>query len=86
MSTKECGVGTDPYAAPHHLMTSTPIKRPSKRRRVELEEEEDTLEGMSSMEIPEAQDDTYDPAASITALSESIDMRQVTQVCLQTVL
>ncbi|XP_035474231.2 uncharacterized protein LOC118290557 isoform X2 [Scophthalmus maximus] len=52
-------------------MTSTAVKRP----RLELEEEEDNpLEGSSSMKIPDPQDSTYDPEDSFTALTVSVDV------------
>ena len=71
VSCKDFGVGTstaDPFR-----FSSTPVKRPSKRPRLELEEEleDDPLEGSSSVAASKGQDPTYDPAESVTALSES---------------
>ena len=63
----------------HPLQTlgfsSTPVTRPSKRPRLELEEElqleDDPSEGSSSLAASEGQDLTYDPAESVTVLSQS---------------
>lgn len=47
----------------HSLLSSTPIKRPSKRPRLEMEEEkEDPLGCSSSVNIEEPLDSMYDPA------------------------
>ncbi|CAM4732982.1 unnamed protein product [Leuciscus chuanchicus] len=56
--------------------TSTPIKWPSKRPRLELEEEDDeeTLMDTSSVVAPEEQDYTFDPAETDTTLTETADM------------
>ncbi|KAF0023438.1 hypothetical protein F2P81_024068 [Scophthalmus maximus] len=66
-------VGTSPvaFSTSKPFMTSTAVKRP----RLELEEEEDNpLEGSSSMKIPDPQDSTYDPEDSFTALTVSVDV------------
>lgn len=49
--------------------TSTPLKRPAKRPRVELEEY--TEMGNISSSETDPQDSTYDPARSVTAETES---------------
>ncbi len=73
MSCKDFGVGTS-TAAPFYF-SSTPVKRPSKRSRLDLEEEleqdDDPLEGSSSVAASKGLDSTYDPADSVTALTES---------------
>ena len=73
MSCKDFGVGTsteDPLC-----FSSTPVKRPSKSSCLDLEEEleleDDPFEGSSSIAASKGQDPTYDPAESVTALSES---------------
>ncbi|KAG7480098.1 hypothetical protein JOB18_043041 [Solea senegalensis] len=64
----DVGVGT---AAALPFLTSTPIKRPRKRRRTELEEvEEEPAEG-SYVDIPVPHDSTYDP---VDTLNESADV------------
>ncbi len=53
--------------------SSTPIKRPNKRSRLELEEEEEGPFGASSsMNVD--MDSTYDPADSVTTLTEPTDV------------
>ncbi len=50
-------------------------KRPNKRSRLELvEEEEDLFESSSSMNVKEPLDSTYDPVDSVTALTEPTDV------------
>ncbi|XP_051246072.1 uncharacterized protein LOC127357723 [Dicentrarchus labrax] len=57
------------------FLTSTPVKRPSKRRCIELEEEEEENPlGGSSVDVEELHDSTYDPADSATTLTESADV------------
>uniref|UniRef100_A0A9J8D7P0 THAP-type domain-containing protein n=1 Tax=Cyprinus carpio carpio TaxID=630221 RepID=A0A9J8D7P0_CYPCA len=58
------------------FMSSAHIKRPPKRPRVELEEEDDekTLMDTSSIVAPEEQDSTFDPAETDTTLTETADM------------
>lgn len=57
------------------LLSSAPIKRPSKRPRLEMEEEEEGLLGSSSrINIKEPLDSTYDPADSVTTLTEPADI------------
>ncbi|CAM4529848.1 unnamed protein product, partial [Leuciscus chuanchicus] len=57
------------------LLSSTPIKRPNKRSRLELEEEEEDPSGASSsMKVEEPMDSTYDPADSVTTLTEPTDV------------
>ncbi|XP_059897595.1 uncharacterized protein LOC132449789 isoform X3 [Gadus macrocephalus] len=68
---KDFGVGTsnaDPLC-----LSSTPVKKPSKRPRVDLEEELEAnpLEGSSLVEASKGPDSTYDPSDSITALLDS---------------
>ncbi|XP_028436431.1 uncharacterized protein LOC114557245 [Perca flavescens] len=66
VSCKDSGVGT-----------STTIKRPSKRPRLAIEEEEkeeDLIEGIYPMVDSEKLDPAGDPAESVTALTESTDM------------
>ncbi|XP_056432858.1 uncharacterized protein LOC130371195 isoform X4 [Gadus chalcogrammus] len=68
---KDFGVGTsnaDPLC-----LSSTPIRRPSKRPRVDLEEEleDNPLEVSSLLEASNGPDSTYDPSDSITALLDS---------------
>ncbi|KAL0970663.1 hypothetical protein UPYG_G00245360 [Umbra pygmaea] len=62
------GTSTDPFIAPH--LSSTPIKRPSKRSRLE---EEDPFEG-SSITTSQGSDTTYHPADSVSTLTESTVM------------
>lgn len=72
VSCTDFGVGT-PTAAPFQF-SSTPVKRPSKRPRMDMGEEleqEDPLEGSSSVAASKGLDSTYDPADSVTALTES---------------
>jgi len=71
----DVGVGASAVAfeASQPFLTSTPIKRPSKRPRSE-EEEDDPFEGSSSMDFGEQQDSTYDPNDSGTVLTESADV------------
>ncbi len=70
MSCKDFGVGTS--TADPLYFSSTPVRRPSKRSRLDLEEEQndDPLEGSSSVAASKGQDSTYDPADSVT-LTES---------------
>ena len=66
VSCKDSGVGT-----------STTIKRPSKRPRLAIEEEEkeeDLFEGIYPIVDSEKLDPAGDPAESVTALTESTDM------------
>ncbi len=57
------------------LLSSTPIKRPNKRSRLELEEEEEDPSGASSsINVEESMDSTYDPADSVTTLTEPTDV------------
>ncbi|XDV42669.1 hypothetical protein PO909_011287 [Leuciscus waleckii] len=56
------------------LLSLTPIKRPNKRSRLELEEEEEDPSGASSsMNVEEPMDSTYDPADSVSTLTEPTD-------------
>lgn len=55
------------------LLSSTPIKRPNKRSRLELEE--DPSGASSSMNVEEPMDSTYDPADSVTTLTEPTDVK-----------
>ncbi|CAM4327192.1 unnamed protein product [Leuciscus chuanchicus] len=61
------------------LLSSTPIKRPNKRSRLELEEleeeEEDPSGASSSMNVEEPMDSTYDPADTVTTLTEPTDVK-----------
>ncbi|XDV12214.1 hypothetical protein PO909_000927 [Leuciscus waleckii] len=61
------------------LLSSTPIKRPNKRSRLELEEEEEEEEdpsgASSSMNVEEPMDSTYDPADTVTTLTEPTDVK-----------
>ncbi|KAF4114136.1 uncharacterized protein LOC131539617 [Onychostoma macrolepis] len=66
VSCKDFGVGTsnaDPLC-----LSSTPLKRPPKRPRLDLDEQ---LEDSSLVEASKGQDSTYDPAYSITASLDS---------------
>ena len=71
----DVGVGTSAVAfkASQPFLTSTPVKRPSKRPRLE-EEEDNPFDGSSSMDFGEPQDATYDPDDSVTVLTESADV------------
>ncbi|XP_039550333.1 uncharacterized protein LOC120495031 isoform X2 [Pimephales promelas] len=71
VSCKDFGVGTSD-ADPLFLST-TPLKRPAKRPRLDLDEllEDNPLEGSSIVEVSKGYDSTYDPADSITASSYS---------------
>ncbi|XP_034074064.1 uncharacterized protein LOC117547418 [Gymnodraco acuticeps] len=72
---RSVGVETLPLEVPVPFLTSTPLKRPPKRPRVDLEEEyEDPFEGSSSLVFSEGQDATYDPAESITNATETTAM------------
>ncbi|XP_034077579.1 uncharacterized protein LOC117549630 [Gymnodraco acuticeps] len=72
---RSVGVETLPLEVPVPFLTSTPLKRPPKRPRVDLEEEyEDPFEGSSSLVFSESQDATYDPAESITNATETTAM------------
>ncbi|XP_067292168.1 uncharacterized protein [Pseudorasbora parva] len=56
-------------------LSSTPIKRANKRSRLELEEEEDDPSGASSsMNLADPRDSTYEPADSVTTLTETTDV------------
>ncbi|KAL0969990.1 hypothetical protein UPYG_G00235660 [Umbra pygmaea] len=68
VSCMDFGTSTDPFIAPH--LSSTPIKRPSKRPRLE---EEDPFEG-SSTTTSQGLDTTYRPADSVSTLTESTVM------------
>lgn len=73
----DIGVG---QSIPLLSSTSTPIKRPHKRSRLELEEEEeeeDPSGASSSMNVEEPMDPTHDPADSVTTLTEPTDVKQV---------
>ncbi|XP_031429046.1 uncharacterized protein LOC105898184 isoform X2 [Clupea harengus] len=71
----DVGVGTSAVAfkASQPFLTSAPIKWPSKRPRLE-EEEDSPFDGSSSMDFGEPQDATYDPDDSVTVLTESADV------------
>ena len=71
----DVGVGTSAMAfkASQPFLTSTPIKRPSKRPRLE-EEEDNPFDGSSSMGYGEPQNATYNPDDSVTVLTESADV------------
>ncbi|XP_058628472.1 uncharacterized protein LOC131538581 isoform X2 [Onychostoma macrolepis] len=57
------------------LLSTTPIKRPNKKSRLELEEEEEDPFGASScMNVEEPMDSTYDPSDSVTTLTEPTDV------------
>ncbi|XP_058617214.1 uncharacterized protein LOC131530781 isoform X4 [Onychostoma macrolepis] len=57
------------------LLSSTSKKRPNKRSRLELvEEEEDPSGSSSSMNVKEPLDSTYDPVDSVTALTKPTDV------------
>ena len=75
VSCADVGTSNIAFLTSQPFLTSTPIKRPRKRARFELEEEEEEnpLEGSSSMDIPDPKDSTYDPEDSVTVLSESAD-------------
>lgn len=73
VSCRDFGTSTDPFIASLPVLSSTPIKRPSKRPRLEEEEEEDSLEGSSIM-ASQGLDPTYDPEDSVTALTETTVM------------
>ncbi|KAM8733556.1 uncharacterized protein AB9X84_025253 [Acanthopagrus schlegelii] len=78
VSCADVGVGTSniPFSTSQPFLSSTPIKRPCKRARLELEEEEeeDPLEGSSFTDIPDPKDSTYNPEESVTVLSETVDV------------
>lgn len=70
MSWPDIGLGSS-----QPLLSSTPIKRPIKRPRLELEEEEeDPFGGSSSANVEQPSDSIYDPADSVTTLTEPTDM------------
>lgn len=76
MACRDFGVGISNDAAPFQF-SSTPVKRPSKRARMDLEEElgeEDPLESSSSLVASKGLDSTYDPAESVTVQTESTIM------------
>lgn len=57
------------------LLSTTQIKRPSKRPRLEVnKEEEDPLECSSGLNIKDPLDSTYDPADYVTTLTEQADI------------
>lgn len=75
VSCADVGTSTIAFSTSQPLLTSTPIKRPHKRARLELEEEEENpLEGSSSMDIRDPKDSTFDPEDTVTVLSESTDV------------
>ncbi|XP_035038595.1 uncharacterized protein LOC118124661 [Hippoglossus stenolepis] len=61
------------FKAPQPFLTATPIKRPSKRPRLE-EEEDSPFEVSSRMDFGQPKDATYDPDDSVTVLTESADV------------
>ncbi|ROI69370.1 hypothetical protein DPX16_14310 [Anabarilius grahami] len=63
MSWPDFGLGSS-----QTLLSSTPIKRPIKRPRLELEE--DPFGGSSSANVEQPSDSIYDPADSVTTLTE----------------
>ncbi|XP_056251992.1 uncharacterized protein LOC130181653 [Seriola aureovittata] len=74
VSCKDFGVGTSvATSADPVCFSSTPVKRPSKRTRLDLEEEQDDdpLEGSSSVAASQGLHSTYDLADAPTALTES---------------
>lgn len=72
VSCKDFGVGTS--TADTFYFSSTPVKRPSKRPRLDLEEDQDNdpLEGSSSVAASKGQDSSYDPADSVTLTESTI--------------
>ncbi|XP_057187965.1 uncharacterized protein LOC130553181 isoform X1 [Triplophysa rosa] len=65
-------VGVDTFQP---LLSLTPIKRPSKRPRLEMEDEkEDPMGRSSSINIEEPMDSTYDPVDSDATLTEPSDI------------
>ncbi|KAG1928205.1 uncharacterized protein LOC120477297 [Pimephales promelas] len=72
----DTGVGQSvPLLSSSSLLTTPPLKRPNKRSRLELEEEEEGPSGTSSsMNVEEPLDSTYDPDDSVTNLSEPTDV------------
>ncbi|XP_031157281.1 uncharacterized protein LOC116051172 [Sander lucioperca] len=71
VSCRDFGVG--PSNADPLCLSSTPIKRPPKRPRLDLDEEleDNPLEGSSFVGASKGQDSSYDPADSITASLDS---------------
>ncbi|CAJ1081209.1 uncharacterized protein LOC116051172, partial [Xyrichtys novacula] len=72
LSCRDFDVATS-TAAPFQF-SSTPVKRPSKRPRMDMEDElqlENPLEGSSSVAASMGLDSTYNPASSVTASTES---------------
>lgn len=71
VSCKDFSVGT--FSEDPLYLSSTPIKRPPKRPRLDLEEELDdtSLEGSLLAEASTGHDSTYDPGDSITASLDS---------------
>ncbi|KAL2093122.1 hypothetical protein ACEWY4_010434 [Coilia grayii] len=70
--SKDFGVGTssvDPL-----FLSSTPVRRPPKRPRVDLEEEleDDPLEGSALLEASMEQESMYDPANTATSLDSTL--------------
>ncbi|XP_070412113.1 uncharacterized protein [Nothobranchius furzeri] len=95
MDFSEVVAGTSTTGSLHttHFVTSTPVKRqhlsaipeehitPIKRPCLdETTDADDTLEGSSSMNIPSPQDKTYDPLASISALTDITEHTKDTSV------
>ncbi|XP_074543284.1 uncharacterized protein LOC141803222 [Halichoeres trimaculatus] len=74
VSCKDFGVGTS-SADPLHS-SSTAVKRPAKRPRLDLEEEweqdGDALEGSSSVAVSKEQESTCDPADSVTSTESMV--------------
>ncbi|XP_062261089.1 zinc finger protein 142-like [Platichthys flesus] len=75
VSFTNVGVGTaaPAFKASGPFLKSMPIGRPSKRPRLE-EEEDGHFEGSSSMDLMERQDSANDPDDSVTVLTESADV------------
>ncbi|XP_016346660.1 uncharacterized protein LOC107692211 [Sinocyclocheilus anshuiensis] len=70
MACPDIGVGSS-----QPLLSSTSKKRPNKRSRLKLvEEEEDPFGGSSSLITKEPIDSTYDPVNSVTALTKPTDV------------
>lgn len=73
MACRDFGVGISNDAAPFQF-SSTPVKQPSKKARMEELEEEDPLESSSSLVASKGLHSTYDPAESVTVQTESTIM------------
>ncbi|XP_067217565.1 uncharacterized protein [Chanodichthys erythropterus] len=70
MSWTDIGLGSS-----QTLLSSTPTKKPIKRPRLELEEEEeDPFGGSSRAKVEQPSDSIYDPADSVTTLTEPTDV------------